>query len=173
MLHLSALKAATTLRQFAALLKFKPAWLTYLLYVQPEASKYKKFDIPKRSGGTRQICATQGDLKLLQGDWITKDEGGNESKWTFKGDKVVLKAQPGDREYTMTIKLDDKAKPDKTLDFAVSDDSKNAKGFKSPGIYKFDGDKKATFCFSADGKTRPTEYKTDLPVSVSVELVKK
>lgn len=66
MLHLSALKAATTLRQFAALLKFKPAWLTYLLYVQPEASKYKKFDIPKRSGGTRQICATQGDLKLLQ-----------------------------------------------------------------------------------------------------------
>ena len=115
----------------------------------------------------------EGDLKLLQGDWITKDEGGNESKWNFKGDKVVLKAQPGDREYTMTIKLDDKAKPDKTLEFAVSDDSKNAKGFKSPGIYKFDGDKKVTISFSADGKTRPKEYKTDLPNSVSVELVKK
>ena len=115
----------------------------------------------------------EGDLKLLQGDWITKDEGGNESKWTFKGDKVLLKAQPGDREYTMTIKLDDKAKPDKTIDFAVSDDSPKAKGFKSPGIYKFDGDKKATFCFSADGNTRPKEYKTDLPNSVSVELVKK
>ena len=51
----------------------------------------------------------EGDLKLLQGDWITKDDAGNESKWNFKGDKVVLKAQPGDREYTMTIKLDDKA----------------------------------------------------------------
>ena len=115
----------------------------------------------------------EGDLKLLQGDWVTKDEQGNESNWTIKGDKVSLKAQPGDREYTMTIKIDEKAKPEKTIDFAVSDDSKNAKGFKSPGIYKFDGDKKVSICFSADGQGRPKVYKTDIPASVSVDLVKK
>lgn len=141
---------------------FRRAAITSSLVLALSAALAVRADDPK----------VEGDLKLLQGDWVTKDEQGNESKWNFKGDKVTLKAQPGDREYAMTIKLDEKAKPDKTIDFAVSDDSKNSKGFKSPGIYKFDGDKKATFCFSADGQTRPKEYKTDLPNSVSVELVK-
>jgi uncharacterized protein (TIGR03067 family) len=114
----------------------------------------------------------EGDLKTLQGDWVSKDDQGNESKWTFKGDKLSLKAHP-DREYTITIKLDDKAKPEKTIEFAVSEDSKNAKGFKAPGIYKFDGEKKVSICFGADGKDRPKEFKTDMQTQFSFDLTKK
>jgi len=66
MIRLNALKAATTLHQFAELVGFKPAWLTYILYVQPPAAKYKTFEIPKKSGGFRNICAPTEDLKLLQ-----------------------------------------------------------------------------------------------------------
>ena len=54
----------------------------------------------------------EGDLKALQGDWTSKDDQG-ESTWTFKGDKLHLKTP--DREYEITIKIDDKAKPDKTI----------------------------------------------------------
>jgi len=113
----------------------------------------------------------EGDLKTLQGEWVSKDEGGNESTWVFKGDKLHLKAHP-DREYKVTIKIDEKAKPEKGIDFAVSDDSPNAKDFKAKGIYKLDGDKKATICFGVDD-SRPTEYKTDGQTQFSFDLVKK
>lgn len=66
MSRLTALRAALTLRDFAAIVGFKPAWLTYILYVQSSSDKYKKFEIPKKSGGTRTISAPSGDLKLLQ-----------------------------------------------------------------------------------------------------------
>ena len=66
MSQLTALKAASTLHQVAAILGFKPSAVSYLLYVWPEATKYKTFDIPKRSGGVRQIAAPVDELKLLQ-----------------------------------------------------------------------------------------------------------
>lgn len=66
MSQLTALKAATTLHDVAALLGFKPSALSYVLYVRPEADKYKTFDIPKRAGGTRKISAPIDELKLLQ-----------------------------------------------------------------------------------------------------------
>ena len=66
MIRLNLLKAATTLHQFAAILGFKPGWLTYILYVQAPAAKYKTFEVPKKTGGVRRICAPTDDLKLLQ-----------------------------------------------------------------------------------------------------------
>ena len=111
----------------------------------------------------------EGDLKALQGDWISKDEQG-ESTWTFKGDKLHLKTP--DREYDITIKIDEKAKPEKTMDFAVAEDSPNAKGFKSPGIYKIDG-KKASICFAAEGTTPPEKFVTDFGKSFNFDLTKK
>ena len=66
MSQLNDLKSAIDLSDVARLLGFKPASVSYILYITPPASKYKKFDIPKRSGGTRQICAPLGALKLLQ-----------------------------------------------------------------------------------------------------------
>ena len=66
MSQLSELKSATSLSNVARLLGFKPAALSYILYIKPDLRKYKKFDIPKRSGGMRQICAPLDELKLLQ-----------------------------------------------------------------------------------------------------------
>lgn len=63
---LAALKAATTLTDVAALLGFKPAALSYVLYKKDGGSKYIKFDIPKRYGGTRLISAPTAELKLIQ-----------------------------------------------------------------------------------------------------------
>ena len=113
----------------------------------------------------------EGDLKSLQGEWISKDDQGNESTWTFKGDKLHLKAHP-DREYKITIKIDENAKPEKAMEFAVADDSPNSKGYKAKGIYKFDGEKKASICFGVNDK-RPTEFKTDMQMQFSFDLVKK
>ena len=66
MSQLNALKSAGNLSDVARLLGFKPASLSYILYIKPGATKYNKFHIPKRSGGTRQIRAPLDDLKLLQ-----------------------------------------------------------------------------------------------------------
>ena len=112
----------------------------------------------------------EGDLKMLQGDWTSKDDQG-ESTWTFKGDKLHLKTP--DREYKITITIDEKAKPDKTMDFAVAADSPNAKDFKALGIYKLDGEKKASICFGAEGDNRPSAFETDFGKTFSFDLTRK
>lgn len=66
MTQLDALKSAKSLHEVAALLSFKPSALSFILYKKDIASKYRKFDIPKRYGGSRQICAPSDDLKLCQ-----------------------------------------------------------------------------------------------------------
>jgi RNA-directed DNA polymerase len=66
MILLTALRSAKTIHQLAALLGFKASALAFILYRKDGAAKYKKFDIPKRYGGTRQISAPLPDLKLLQ-----------------------------------------------------------------------------------------------------------
>ena len=112
----------------------------------------------------------KGDLKAFQGEWISKDEMLGESTWIFKDDKLSLKG--GDRAYEMTIKLDSNAKPEKTIDFDVLDSSPNAKGVKSPGIYKFDGET-LKICFAGTDSPRPKEFKSEFPMAFSVELKKK
>lgn len=66
MSQLKALRSAATLEDVAALLGFKLSALSYLLYKKENSSKYKIFEIPKRSGGFRKICSPSDDLKLLQ-----------------------------------------------------------------------------------------------------------
>jgi len=60
------LKAATSLSDLAHLLGFKPGMLSFILYKCPKATLYRKFDIPKRRGGSREIWAPEKDLKLVQ-----------------------------------------------------------------------------------------------------------
>lgn len=110
----------------------------------------------------------QGDLKALQGDWVSKDETG-ESTWHF--DKDVLSLTVPGREYKIKITLDEKAEPNKHMDFDVLEDSPNAKGFKAPGIYKIDGET-LTVCFTADG-TRPDKFEGDFMNSFLFEAKKK
>jgi RNA-directed DNA polymerase len=66
MSRLVTLKAATSLSDVAKLLDFKPKALSYILYKEAEALKYKTFQIPKRNGGQRTIKAPIDGLKLLQ-----------------------------------------------------------------------------------------------------------
>jgi RNA-directed DNA polymerase len=63
---LLALKTARSLSDLADLLNFSPAGLSYVLYKQPASTKYQKFEIPKKAGGTRDICAPIGALKDIQ-----------------------------------------------------------------------------------------------------------
>jgi len=71
MLRLLALKSASSRKDLALLLNFKPAAITHLLYRVPPQSKYAVFQIPKRSGGTREIAAPIPQLKMLQRNLAT------------------------------------------------------------------------------------------------------
>lgn len=109
----------------------------------------------------------KGDLKALQGEWTSKDEQG-ESTWTFQGDRLSIKTP--NRAYEITIKLDEAAKPEKTIDFDVLESSPNAKGYKAPGIYKIGGDK-TTICFGSEA--RPKDYQADFMNTFAFELTRK
>jgi RNA-directed DNA polymerase len=67
MSKLQLLKATSNLHGVANLLGLKPAHLSYNLYKKSDAEKYTKFEIPKRYGGKRVICAPIADLKHIQG----------------------------------------------------------------------------------------------------------
>lgn len=55
-----------TRNDFADFLRIPRSKLTYILYVKKTDSYYVTFEIPKKRGGTRTICAPSGDLKSLQ-----------------------------------------------------------------------------------------------------------
>ncbi|MBU3610653.1 RNA-directed DNA polymerase [Polynucleobacter wuianus] len=63
---LEKLQAAQNLHDVALLLGYQPKSLSYILYVKPKTQKYTTFNIPKSSGGTREIKAPYPDLKTLQ-----------------------------------------------------------------------------------------------------------
>jgi retron-type reverse transcriptase len=64
--RLQSFRDAKTLDDLARLLGFTPSGLSYVLYKIPSPAKYKCFEIPKRSGGKRQIKAPGPMLALLQ-----------------------------------------------------------------------------------------------------------
>ncbi|GAC1469848.1 MAG: hypothetical protein NVSMB9_14210 [Isosphaeraceae bacterium] len=109
------------------------------------------------------------DLKNFQGEWVAKDEMG-ESTWTFKENRLSLKAPS--RAYEMTIQLDNDAKPERSIDFQVLESSPNAKGAKALGIYKFEGEA-IWICFGAGDVPRPKEFKNDFPNGLLFKLNKK
>ena len=55
-----------TRNELADFLRIPRSKLTYILYVKRPESYYSTFEIPKKSGGTREICAPSGDLKSIQ-----------------------------------------------------------------------------------------------------------
>lgn len=116
-----------------------------------------KFTIIFLSPGLAIKAADQaGELKKLKGKWTSKDPQGGEATWTFDGDKLDIQA--GARAYKIVVKLDSEAKPHKTIEMKVTDDSPNAKNFSGPGIYKFEGDDKLVVCFGT--AERPSEFKS-------------
>jgi RNA-directed DNA polymerase len=66
MSKLHSLRMTTSLGDIARVLGMTPSGLSYILFRQPPTEKYTSFQIPKRSGGTREILAPTAKLKLLQ-----------------------------------------------------------------------------------------------------------
>jgi RNA-directed DNA polymerase len=66
MSKLATLKSAATLSDLATLLDFQPSKLSYVVFKQAAATKYRTFEIPKRKGGTRTINAPIDALKTAQ-----------------------------------------------------------------------------------------------------------
>ncbi len=112
-----------------------------------------------------------GDLKTMQGEWVSRDGQGNESVWSFKREHVSLKTPT--RGYEMTIKLNSRAEPEKQIDFDVLENSPNAKGYKARGIYRFTSDGTLKICFSNGDSGRPKEFKTDFGNSFAFDLKKR
>ena len=55
-----------TRNDLADFLSIPRSSLTYILYVKKPDSYYSEFEIPKKNGSMRKICASSGDLKNLQ-----------------------------------------------------------------------------------------------------------
>lgn len=66
MSRLARLKQLTTLDELAKTLGYTPSGLSYILYRMTDAQKYRAFEIPKKTGGTRTINAPSKQLALLQ-----------------------------------------------------------------------------------------------------------
>ena len=66
MSSLERLKSATSRKDLAELLGYKPKSLAYILYKIKDGEKYTEFSIPKKNGGVRQIKAPIDQLKQLQ-----------------------------------------------------------------------------------------------------------
>lgn len=117
---LELFQAASSRSDVAALLDIKLKDLTYLLYVMKDEVKYKTFDIPKRSGGKRKICAPIKTVKSLQRkladrleQCLTLIEGAtgrkNPSSHGFRRGKSILTnaASHRNRRYVLNIDLED------------------------------------------------------------------
>jgi uncharacterized protein (TIGR03067 family) len=97
----------------------------------------------------------EGDLKTIQGEWTVPSGFGGNVSYTFKG--KTLSIESPNRSYKMTIKLDPKAKPEKSIDFHIDEGPDDAKGKDSKGIYQLEGEDTLTLCFSGEGD-RPTKF---------------
>jgi uncharacterized protein (TIGR03067 family) len=107
-----------------------------------------------------------GDLAKLQGKWSAKigpNEGLNASI-TFKGNAVAIKivtVEGESFELNGEIKLDEKAKPHKAIDWSKF---KTPMGDELPvnlGIYIFENDDAVKICNGGGGNDRPKEFKAE------------
>lgn len=101
------------------MLGYKPSAISFILYQMPAASKYTKFEIPKKSGGKREIHAPMEPLKSLQRrlanilyacvDQIDADNNlGSLSHGFRRGHSIVSNARPHHRRrYVLNLDLKD------------------------------------------------------------------
>ena len=76
-----------TRNDFADFLRIPRNKLTHILYVKKPDSYYKTFEIPKKNGDKRKICAPSGDLKSLQVKLANALWEHQKSIWTLAGTK--------------------------------------------------------------------------------------
>ncbi len=64
--RMTAFNTIKTRRDLADYLNIPPSKITYILFKRGVDSYYTEFEIPKKSGEPRRICAPTGDLKGVQ-----------------------------------------------------------------------------------------------------------
>jgi uncharacterized protein (TIGR03067 family) len=94
-------------------------------------------------------------LKALQGTWVSAEDSGFDSTWTFSGDD--LKSSVNGNEYISKVTADHKAKPHPTVDIDIKDGPDESKGKTCKCIYKLDGDK-LVLCLALPDRERPKEF---------------
>lgn len=116
---LKSLKEAETIDDLAALLGYSAKTLAFILYKIPPADKYTSFQIPKKSGGFRDISAPIDHLKVLQRhlanvlyacrDEIDKQSGRRALSHGFRrGYSIVTNARPHHRRrFVLNLDLKD------------------------------------------------------------------
>jgi uncharacterized protein (TIGR03067 family) len=111
------------------------------------------------------------DLKKMQGTWSYTTRDGGEGTWVFKDD--VLSVKLPNRNYTVKLKLDPKAKPHPSVDLSVTAGPEDAKGQDVLGIYQFDGESGLTICIDGGAGSRPKEFEFAEGQSYVFKLKKK
>lgn len=94
-------------------------------------------------------------LKPFQGTWVSVENSGFDSTWTFSGDD--LKSSVNGNDYVSKVTVDHKAKPHPTVDIEIKDGPDESKGKTCKCIYKLDGEK-LVLCLALPGRDRPKEF---------------
>ena len=94
-------------------------------------------------------------IKAIQGTWVTSENDSLDAKWAFKGETAEVSVNG--QEYIGKIKADDKAKPNSTLDIAISEGPEESKGKTGKAIYKLDSEK-LVISVSIPGHDRPKDF---------------
>jgi uncharacterized protein (TIGR03067 family) len=109
--------------------------------------------------------APKGDLAKLQGTWSAKvgNEKNIEIAVTIKGTDVTLKIVTPEGQSIESkgqVKLDETAKPHKTVDWTKFNNPSNGEITPdNPGIYEIIDADTVRFCSGGPGNERPTEFK--------------
>lgn len=119
MSQLSKLKAATSRKELAQLIGYKPKSLTSIVYQTPHSIKYTTFTIDKKSGGKRTIKAPIPKLNKLQShlshllyqclNEIEGDRGENPISFGFRKGRSIAEnaAKHKRRRWVLNLDLED------------------------------------------------------------------
>lgn len=116
MSQLNKLKAATSRKELASLIGYKPKSLTAIVYKTAPNLKYAVFDIDKKSGGKRTIKAPEPKLKKLQSHLshllyqclgeIEKDRGYKPISFGFRKDRSIAENAARHKRHRWVLNLD-------------------------------------------------------------------
>ncbi|QEH32562.1 hypothetical protein OJF2_10390 [Aquisphaera giovannonii] len=102
-------------------------------------------------------AAPAAAIKALEGTWATAPTDALDAKWVIKGETVEVTVNG--MEYKGKLKVDEKAKPNSTLDIDLTEAPHDAKGKTAKAIYKLEGEK-LTVAVAVPGGDRPKEFET-------------
>ena|GEM_PF-3406425 len=128
-----------------------------------------------RPAGAADDKPLKGDLAKLQGTWLTKVGSGNDIPmlYTLEGNAVTIRITLGGKNGRQVkikgrFRIDETAKPEKTVDWLDLTDPTGKSLPEIPGIYAFQGDDTLKLCSATGNKVRPTAFVEDsLPGGVT------